>query len=314
MNIKEQFRLSIGSNINGSPLSVTGYRFSRGNGPAVYIQGGTHGGEITFPIFRLLNDFLLKNENWKGTVTLIPITNPISWNQRSQFYTVGKFNYYDGKDWNRSFPGNEEGSTAERCAHMIFTEASKHDIVIDLHTSRLSKPFFIVSRKDLIEYGICSGILPTYLSPAMKTSLPLPDAIDVIGKKGITIECGSHDSIDKENIRQCFDAVLNLMRLEGLLNDSQKPKIVNNSFVFIGYDTYFAPASGFVEYIHPLEKSLKKGDILYRLNVSDALDKTLDILAREDCIIMKYQPTHIATIGDQVVMVVPKKKYNKKVE
>ena len=159
---KEQFTLSIGNSISGSPLSVLGYRFSQGTGPSIYIQGGTHGGEITFPIFKMLSDFLTKSADWNGMVTLIPLSHPLSWNQRYYFYTAGKFDNYNGKDWNRSFPGDKDGSTTQRCSHMIFEEASKHDLVIDLHTSRISNPFVIVAREDLVEYGGISGIHRCY--------------------------------------------------------------------------------------------------------------------------------------------------------
>lgn len=314
MNSRQQFTLTIGNNINGAPLSVIGYRFSNGNGPAIYIQGGTHGGEVTFLIFKLLNNFLLSNTDWEGTVTLIPISQPISWNQKAYHTTAGKFSFSDGKDWNRSFPGNPDGSIADRCADMIFKEASRHDLVIDLHTSRVSKPFSIISREDLVSHCLKSGILPTYLAPKMTTNLPLPDAIDNFGKKGITIECGSHDTLDQQNSQLCFESILNLMRLEGALKDLIKPKVNQGSFVYSKYFTYFAPMSGFVEFIKPLEKTAKKGEVLYLLHISDNLGETKEIVAEEDCMVMKYQASHIATVGDEVVTVVNLKDIIKKVE
>ncbi len=307
MASEEKFTLSIGNNITGSPLSILGYRLSQGNGASLYIQGGTHGGEVTFLVFKMLYNFLKTNTNWAGMITLIPLAHPVSWNQRSYFYTSGKFNNYDGKDWNRSFPGNEEGSTSARISHILFSEAIKHDLAIDLHTTRTSKPFVIVGREDLVSYGTSSGILPTYLAPKASFNYPFTDAIDNSGKKGITLECGSHDSMDIEDIKLCFEAVLNMMRKEGLLKD----KDINtkaNSFVYTEYDTYFSPVSGFLEYINPLEKMVNKGDVLYKIHPSDSLDKIIDILAREDCIIMKYQRTHIATVGDEVVTTVVVKK------
>ncbi|MCX6757271.1 MAG: succinylglutamate desuccinylase/aspartoacylase family protein [Candidatus Nomurabacteria bacterium] len=309
MVLKEKFTLSIGDNITGSPLSVLGYRFSQGNGSSIYIQGGTHGGEITFPIFKMLSNFLEKNTEWQGTVTLIPLSHPISWNQRHYYYTAGKFDNYNGKDWNRSFPGNKDGSTTERISKMIFDEAIKHDLILDLHTSRRSKPFTIVSREDLVEYAINSGILPIYLAPKSSSNFPFTDAIDNAGKKGITIECGSHDSMNQDDFSLSFNAVLNVFRKEKLLNDNIELKKVDGVFVFEKYETYFAPISGFVEYLQPLEKLVKKGEILYRIHASNSLNEAIDVLAIENSIIMKYQSTHIATIGDEVVTVVTKYKY-----
>lgn len=302
MNTREEFTLSVGASITGADLLIKGYRYKNGNGPAVYIQGGTHGGEVTFSVFKLLNEFLLQSEEWNGLVTLVPISNPFSWNQRVHYSTIGKFNFYDGKDWNRSFPGNNDGSTSERWASAIFTEAQKHDFVIDLHTSRNSLPFNIISREDLLSVCRDTGLPFTYLASKMKGGMPLPDAIDAISGKGITIECGSHDSMDKENAQKSFEAILNIFRSIGLLNDN-KEKNISESVYFTKYDSYFAPESGFVEYVNPLGASIKKGELLYILNTSKNLGEVVNIYAREDCTIMKYQPTHITWIGDEVVMV-----------
>lgn len=313
MNTREEFTLSVGSSVTGADLSIKGYRFNSGVGPKIYIQGGTHGGEVTFLIFKLLNDFLSNNTKWQGSVTLVPIANPFSWNQRVHYTTVGKFNFYDGKDWNRAFPGNKEESTAERWADVIFQEASKHDFVIDLHTSRLSLPFMIISREDLVDEMLRSGILPTYLASKMDKNFPLPDAIDNISKKGITIECGSHDSMDTKNAQKCFEAILNLLRINGVLKDGESLPETSTAFYFKKYDSYFSPESGFVEYIHPLGQQLEKGETLYRVNITKNLGEVLEIKARENCIIMKYQPTHIATVGDEVVSVVNLSDITKKV-
>jgi uncharacterized protein len=96
------------ASIDGNSLSVYGYTLGDGE-KSVYIQGGMHGGEITYWIFHrfyqeLLNQTLLKQ------VTLVPIANPFSWQQRSYFYTAGKFSFIDGKDWLWSFPGKFDGT------------------------------------------------------------------------------------------------------------------------------------------------------------------------------------------------------------
>jgi predicted deacylase len=304
MNKSEDFILTAGNSISGGQNVINGYRFTRGIGPSVYIQGGTHGGEVTFLIFHLLNSFLKENTAWEGIVTLVPIANPYSWQQRIHYTTIGKFNFYDGKDWNRSFPGNKDGSTAERWAHTLFQEAGKHDLVIDLHTSRQSLPFLIISREDLIQEMLQVGTIPIYVAPKMNGNFPLPDAIDNIGKKGLTIECGSHDSMDLQNINKCFEALLNLLRINGVLKDQVSLPESTHAFYFKKYDTYFAPDSGCVDYVHALGQEITRGELLYRIYPTGRFGEVLNITAKEDCIIMKYQPTHIAWAGDEVVTVV----------
>jgi len=45
-----------------------------------------------------LDDTQLAGEIW-----LVPVCNPLSTNQRTHFFSTGRFNVYDGKDWNRIF-------------------------------------------------------------------------------------------------------------------------------------------------------------------------------------------------------------------
>ena len=36
-------------------------------------------------------------------IWLVPVCNPLGINQRTHFFCTGRFNSYDGKDWNRIF-------------------------------------------------------------------------------------------------------------------------------------------------------------------------------------------------------------------
>lgn len=312
----EKFTLSFGKNFTGGDLSVLGHRFTMGEGPKVYIQGGAHGGEITYPIFRKLYSYLSTND-FCGTVTLVPIANPISWMQRLYFYTAGKFNMYDGKDWNWYFPGKEDGTTAQRYAFMLFQEAKNHELVIDLHTSRWSNPFVIVGKESLLKYAKVSGITETYFDPFDPTKesgrvkvIPLSDGADINGLEGVTIECGSHDSMDEKVMEESFQAVLNMLTLKGVLNRSI-PETPSSAFVYSGYRTYTSPVTGFVEYIHKIGVEVKKDDILYKIYPAESMTECIEIKALEDCVVSKYQPTHISLIGDQVVMTIPKDKMSK---
>jgi predicted deacylase len=300
-----QFTLTVGKNISGGSLDIIGYTYSNGNGPSVYIQGGTHGGEVTFPIFSLLDDFFKKNNDWQGTVTMIPLAHPVSWTQRLYYNTLGKFNFSDGKDWNRSFPGNPEGSLSERISHLLFNEAIKHNLVIDLHTSRKSNPFLIISREDLLPLCLASGIQPTYVAPKFSSGHPLPDAIDIAGGRGLTIECGSHDTINPKHTDQCFSAIVSILQTEGILpQNNTQPVLSEDAYYYTDYVTYHAPISGFVEYTHPLESVVKQGDVLYVIHDSSNLGEVVSVKAKADCVVFKYQTTHAVTLGDEVVTVI----------
>jgi len=75
-------------------------------GKKAYIQANLHGGEIAgnaviaelITILRGLEPDKLTGELW-----LVPMCNPMSVNARSHHYASGRFNPYDGRDWNRIF-------------------------------------------------------------------------------------------------------------------------------------------------------------------------------------------------------------------
>ena len=132
-------KLALYKAVYGDEVSVLVYTFGKGKN-TLYIQGGVHGGEVTFFILHELVNYLKSiEEKLDGTVTVVPICNPVSWSQRVYYYTAGKFDLYKGKDWNRSYPGSET-TLSSRMSKKIFEIASKHECVIDLHTARNSKP------------------------------------------------------------------------------------------------------------------------------------------------------------------------------
>ena len=75
-------------------------------GKKVYIQSNLHGSEIVgnAVISQLIN-FLsgLNKSQINGEICLLPICNPLGTNQRNHFFSSGRYNSYDGKDWNRIF-------------------------------------------------------------------------------------------------------------------------------------------------------------------------------------------------------------------
>jgi predicted deacylase len=92
---------------SGDIFSLQVYRFVGHNtGKKVYIQANLHGAEVVgnAVIYRLI-DWLsgLDDRSLTGEIWLVPVCNPLGINQRSHFFATGRYNHYDGKDWNRIF-------------------------------------------------------------------------------------------------------------------------------------------------------------------------------------------------------------------
>ncbi|MEQ9667413.1 succinylglutamate desuccinylase [Coleofasciculus sp. G2-EDA-02] len=92
---------------SGDRLSLQVYRFLGASpGKKAYIQANLHGSEIVgnAVIHQLLEFFShLEESQLTGEIWLVPVCNPIGTNQRNHFFATGRFNPYDGKDWNRIF-------------------------------------------------------------------------------------------------------------------------------------------------------------------------------------------------------------------
>ncbi|MEM1367812.1 MAG: succinylglutamate desuccinylase/aspartoacylase family protein [Cyanobacteria bacterium P01_H01_bin.15] len=91
---------------SGDVLSLQVYRFIGKPGKKAYLQANLHGGEIVGNgiLQSLIEELtLLPPEQLQGEICIVPLCNPLGLNQRNHFFATGRFNPYDGKDWNRIF-------------------------------------------------------------------------------------------------------------------------------------------------------------------------------------------------------------------
>ncbi|RZM76685.1 succinylglutamate desuccinylase/aspartoacylase family protein [Leptolyngbya iicbica] len=92
---------------SGDMLSLQQYRLVGAHpGKVVYLQANLHGAEIAgnSVIHQLLTYFQkLDATALQGEIRLVPACNPIGVNTRAHNFASGRFNPYDGRDWNRIF-------------------------------------------------------------------------------------------------------------------------------------------------------------------------------------------------------------------
>ncbi len=92
---------------SGDVLQLQTYQFKGKTGnKKVYIQANLHGAEIVgnaviYELIQFLSQ--LKPEDIAGEILLVPFCNPLGVNQRSLFFSTGRYNPYDGNNWNRIF-------------------------------------------------------------------------------------------------------------------------------------------------------------------------------------------------------------------
>lgn len=99
-------------------------------GPTVLISAGIHNAEYVGiqAAIELSNE--LDVSTLRGNVVIVPLANRSGFENR----TMSRV-FEDGKNLNRVFPGDREGSEADRLAHMLFEVFIRNvDAYIDLHS------------------------------------------------------------------------------------------------------------------------------------------------------------------------------------
>lgn len=101
---------------------------SKKPGPTILITAGIHGDEVNG--VEIVRQIIAKgiNKPKKGTIICVPVINVFG------FINMNR-EFPDGRDLNRVFPGNKNGSLASRVAHKLMTEIVPHaDLILDFHT------------------------------------------------------------------------------------------------------------------------------------------------------------------------------------
>ena len=159
---QEVVRLNVARLPSGTVISirVLVYR-SKNPGPTALVMGGVHGDEINgVEIVRRTIDKKLFEGLTAGTVIAIPLLNVYGFIHFSRDAS-------DGKDVNRSFPGNMKGSLASRVAATVTKKVLPLvDFGIDFHTggsSRYNYPQVRFSKADKKAEELASQFAAPYL-------------------------------------------------------------------------------------------------------------------------------------------------------
>ena len=112
-------------------------------GPFLSITAGVHGGEYPGIEAAIRTAAALEPATLRGAVIIVHIVNVPAFQGRNIYICP-----LDGKNPNRVFPGNPEGTASERLAHALFTQViARADFYVDLHGGDINEalvPFTII--------------------------------------------------------------------------------------------------------------------------------------------------------------------------
>ncbi len=199
---------------------------SRGteDGPVLALTAGMHGDEINgMEIVRRLLDTGL-NKPRRGVTICMPIVNVYGFLNFSR-------DVPDGKDINRSFPGNKNGSLASRVAYHLMREVIPHiDYGIDFHTGgamRTNYPQVRAVLKDGINTELANAFRAPFTidSPYRPNSLRKEAARK--GKNIIVYEGGESLRFDQHAIEEGISGTLRLMKHLNMIDWAPEPTEAN---------------------------------------------------------------------------------------
>jgi predicted deacylase len=162
----------------------------------------------------LLKKHLENVERIDGSVTLLPVSNPLP------FRLGTKVSPLDSVGLDTVFPGDEHGSVTERTAWEIWRRASNADYVIQLMTGSQSCLSHVIGmhRTYIHVRNLASqlGLPLVCQSPGTRGSLTTEAAHE--GIPAVSIEMrGSREEIDAQAALEVKEAILNFLRIKDML-------------------------------------------------------------------------------------------------
>jgi predicted deacylase len=212
------------------PISVI---HGRRGGPVLALIAGTHGYEYP-PIIALQR---IRHEidpsKLSGTLILVHVANLPSFLGRTIYY-----NPIDGKNLNRVYPGDPEGTVSDRIADVLYRQVIEPaDYVIDMHggdgNEALRPYLYLTTTGDLeldeqsrglgLAFGLDTIVIQGEWSDEHEDHIYTEWAALGLGKPAITTETGSMGSTDERLVDLAERGVWNLLRHLGMIAGQPQP-------------------------------------------------------------------------------------------
>jgi predicted deacylase len=215
---------------DGTAIDVEVVRITSGQaGPHLAVFAAMHGTEYASvaALGRLMQT--LDASQVRGTLSLVPVANRLAFETRTMYVCPP-----DGKNLNRSFPGDPQGTYADVLADLLWREvASQASHVLDVHGGELVEglwPFtgaYALAGQDPLSQA-SRQLAESFDTPYLVLN-QVPAEVSggsrlchVATRAGIPaalVEAGQLGRMDEPDVRFIVDGVLNTMRSLGMLDE-----------------------------------------------------------------------------------------------
>ena len=209
------------------------------------IVTGTHGDElegqyVCFKIAEILNR---EPDKLNGTVEIYPALNPLGID--SIMRGIPTFDL----DMNRIFPGDPEGTMAERTAYEVLQDLEGADMVIDIHSSNI---FLREIPQVRINVNMAEALTPAARllnmdfiwihEAATVLEATLAHSLNSIGTPTLVVEMGVGMRINHSLGNRLVAGILNLMQHMGMWRKAPD-MLISRPIVSVAEEVYFVNAS-----------------------------------------------------------------------
>ena len=288
------------------------------NGPIVWLTGAIHGDEVGgIVIIQEIFKELKKSPLIQGTLFAMPLMNPIGFESSVRGLPLSE------EDLNRSFPGDKNGSIAERIAYQIFSTIikTKPTLVLDLHNDwSASIPYTLIdpypgmlhrrTYERVKLYSSYAGfpVINEQESPAENAMLQktLSGSLLVHDIPSFTFEIGGAYVVNEPHVLSGIHAVWNILAQLGMVKpqtlieeQTESTRFYKDRILKYSHEPR-ADASGIIRFTVKPGQMVRAGQTIARIyNVFGKLQSTLT--TSKDGIVLGHADSAVAFPGAEVV-------------
>lgn len=279
---------------------------SKRPGPTVLFTAGIHGDEVNG--VEIVRQIIAKgiNKPKRGTIICIPVINIFGFINLTREFP-------DGRDLNRVFPGNENGSLASRVAYKLIHEVIPYvDYVIDFHTGgagRFNAPQIRIVKDNLELEDLAKAFGAPFAMYSKNLNKSFRYTCSKLGIPILLFEGGKSFHLDSNVTNTGVNGVKRILAYLNMLNTKFKASPPKKPCVFIlesrwqraNYSGMFRPT------LDLMATKVKKGDILG--NITDPYGKFNDyVKAEQSGYIINVNEAPIVYQGDALFHITRKLK------
>ena len=286
--------INVGTLPSGTKIMIKANVFrAEEPGPCALVLGGVHGDEINgVEIVRRSLEENLFEGLLKGTVVAIPLLNIYGFINFSREVP-------DGKDVNRSFPGNSTGSLASRVARALTRDILPVvDFGMDFHTggaSRYNYPQIRYSKTDTKAQSLGKAFAPPFLIQKPLITKSLRKVAKDMKIPIIVYEGGESVRLDGFSISKGYEGMKRVFKSQGMLADAIP---ANHKVILISKTGWVrAPRSGLFEWTRSSGAFIDKGESLGHIKDPYGT-KAIKVIATRAGYIIGHNNASVVNQGD----------------